>query len=309
MKKICVLFAGFLLVSFSAFAQDSADPVNECEIDSDCPAQFVCETVEMPCDATPCMCACEPCPDDAYEGCGCVCPVCDVVECTGGGEYTMCVWEPVKCVADDECADGFECVAEEMCSGGASCVCPECVCDPAAGDSCECPDFVCDCGDVTEPECELGESYCMPEQVPCAIDSDCAEGFTCVSFGADVACLCSDCACPVCESDACMPCECEPCDCGDVSGGETESYCLPESWSAYVDLEDGQLVYEPARDGDAVIAIDDESDSGATTNPTGETDTDADSGDCTAGRTGALSWILLFPFVAILAARRRSAKI
>ena len=307
MKKIILLCVGFILVAPVAFAQDQADFVDECQADRDCPTQFVCDTFEMPCEATPCTCACEPCPDEA-DGCGCTCPACEVAECTDQGQFRMCVWEPVACVSDEDCADGFECVTEEMCSGGIGCECPPCACDPASDVPCDCTDYECECGDVTEPVCEPGESHCLPKQVQCVSDSDCADGFSCVSFGADIACMC-DCACPACEGDACMPCECEPCDCGDVTGYEDVSYCLPADWSEYVDYEGGEMVMEPRQNGDVLIAIDDESDSGATANPPGETDADeSDSGNCSAGCSGNLSIILLLPFAALLFVRRRPVR-
>ena len=115
MKKILMVFAGVMLFSTGALAQDQSDPVDECQVDADCPTQFICTTVQAPCDATPCACACPACDPEMTDGCGCVCPVCDVAECTPV-EFKVCQWEPVRCGGDDDCGDGFECVADEICS-------------------------------------------------------------------------------------------------------------------------------------------------------------------------------------------------
>lgn len=290
----------------------TVNPVNECEIDADCPALFTCKVVQQS-DCPPSVgcpsCECPPCLEDAGEGCACVCPVCDVVEnpadCGGTVEYKVCEWTPVTCEADVDCADGFECTAQESCSSS-GCVCPTCVCaEPVDGGEwfdCDCPEaYSCDCGDVSEPVCEVTARYCLPKEVACQADVDCADGFFCVATGAATSCACPDCLCPACADGAvCEPCQCDVCDCDTAVS--TEKVCLPAGWADYIN--DGLIpVYEGSETG--------VTDSGATrSDDLGEvalTDVDAAANSCQTGNSSALPGILVIMILGMVVVLRRRA--
>ncbi len=298
MRNVAAVILCVLILPAVSLAQTGMEPVDQCQVDSDCPDQFECELVETPCDPSPCTCACQPCdPDD--ESCECVCPECDVVACEGY-QYRVCTWIPDGCTDDGDCPDGFECSIPVSCSGQGACECPPCACPPEAGDACDCSNYSCECEDIVEPECVSGEGFCAPAMKPCDGDSDCPEDFKCTSFSGDTDCGCG-CACPACDGDNCEPCECPPCGCGDVGQEETVSYCVPGGWENYVQLEGGEAVFG-TREGDDTAGVPLQDLDGNNTEVGG-----GDSGNCSSGAPGRFSLILLLP-LGILIARRRHCR-
>ncbi len=219
----------------------------ECATDADCPLDFTCQEVEIPCyDMPTCACACEPCPEGDPD-CEAKCDECDCPEPEPCTEETqmLCVYTPTECVEDGDCGEGFECREIEECSGGGSmgCACTECVCaDCPEGEECppcDCPEEpVCECDDVPEEfeeECTVLAAICFPKEVPCETDADCAEGFICFEDPEGETSVSSDCACPGCfceEGDE--ECDCPPCEC-DEEPLPPEEYvaemiCIPEGW-------------------------------------------------------------------------------
>jgi Cys-rich repeat protein len=305
----------------------------ECASDSDCPLDFVCQEVDVPCDtAPPCACACEPCPEDD-PACD---PKCDECECPepepcSDETQQLCVFSPTECTADADCADGFVCEAIEECygSGSSGCVCGGCVCPTCMeGEECppcDCPeDPVCECEDEPESfeECITVASICFPEEVVCETDADCAEDFICFDVGdSEENCVCAGCDCAPCpEGEECEPCDCPPCECGDLEG-DPELMCIPAGWDEAGFLGGGDVSM-----GEAMGSVKGENDDTATPQSPedGENDPNANlSGDgaekaaddtrsestgCTAGHnTNAAPAGLLFLLVFGLAILRRRA--
>lgn len=315
MKRSLTVVCAVVFFSVGGVAQVSSDPVDQCLTDEDCPQQFSCVTVQMPCAAVPCACECPACEDDSDEAregaspsaggdCGCVCPPCEVMECDEVS-YRVCEWQPIECENDSGCPDGYECVLSESCSGY-GCACPVCYCDPDSEEPCDCPDIVCDCGDISEPECVVDGGWCLPMQVECDSDSDCREGFVCVGSGSDSVCGCSDCLCPACPPEQeCEPCECEPCECDDIEYPETK-YCLPDEWEDYIGFEGGEPVWESLNDGQYTNAPDG-SDvlTGGETGTRDENPIEPAAGACSTGGNMPFPWIPSLFLLVIFAVRRR----
>lgn len=309
----------------------------ECETDADCPSMFHCEEVEMGgCGGSSASCACPDCaPGEECPPC-----VCDEIsEDPEDCETTtakVCVYKQQECAADADCAEGFECQEEEVCwgSGGgvactcAGCVCPTCEegeecppCDCPAPDECECDDEPVE----TTEECEVTGSYCVPVEVPCQSDADCAADWECVML--PVACACPGCACEE-GSD----CSCPPCECDEES---TDGICAPAGWGQFVTSEnmDGgsggaqengtsspldDLFGEGSAATGVPKATDNDSGGGNGNNATGGDGTDqlgnsntddGSSGGCSAipGATSGLALSLLLS-LAILQVRRRPVR-
>ena len=206
----------------------------ECDNDADCPEGFTCEEHSFgSCGGTATCpaCDCVPCPEG--EECpDCECPPCEPEEPPDCEEETvhLCVFHPAQCSQDQDCDPGFVCYQEEICSGGGatSCACEACP-DGEDCPPCECPE---------EPEipeddgCELVGGVCAPDQIACAGDGECPDGWECVELAFLCACDCG-CAAPPCpEGEECPPpdCECPPCECEE----DAERYCLPPGWDDMV---------------------------------------------------------------------------
>lgn len=220
---------------------ESYEP-SQCESSADCPAGFACIEETIPCatlavevDCAPCACSSE---DES-----CECPECEPVEEYYDADcedqtFRYCGFVPVECASDSDCSAGYECVADEVCSGGgADCACSGCVCEPCTeGEEClpcDCPEEECDCtGEEFEVVCEVLGSYCLPKQVECDDDTDCAAGFECSAMTGTTDCLCPACAClpcdPTTDPECDVECDCAPCDCSE---GEVVNYCLPIGWA------------------------------------------------------------------------------
>lgn len=307
---------------------------NECETDADCPMDFICDEIMMPCAVADCPpCACLECdPDD--EDCvpqDCECPDCaEPEECEPEG-YKVCRFEPTECDADADCGEGFECMEIKSCSGGGStgCECFDCVCATCAeGEECppcDCPDEpVCECDDEPqefEEECTVEGGICIPKQVACETDEDCQEDWSCVSYES-VACTCAvpDCACEACpDGEECEPCDCpkvpDECDCGD--GGDAESYCLPDGWDDIVESEGGGESLSKLNEAQDLAAEasgspeDPNQQDPKATEDDGSTDEKDDDSGCSASGSGSASGMLLLLSLALLALlpRRRETMV
>jgi len=198
--------------------------VDACVEDADCPTGYVCDVVggvgcatvacppDEPCpEPEPCEnqvfmgCVPAPCTDDADCGEGMVClsvsyeicsaSTCADIVCPEGAECpepepcdtrseceqrneAFCAPSWVApCQADADCGEGFNCVQGEQCScdGGGANVPSD------GGDPQEQPEPSCTC----EPS---GEMYCQPQEITCAQDSDCPEGWTCAETPSTGAC-------------------------------------------------------------------------------------------------------------------------
>lgn len=308
----------------------------ECETDDDCPVQFICEEIDLPCDAyptcPPCACpGCDPDDEDCTEEPDCDCPPCEEPEPCEEETAKMCVFDPIDCEADADCEDGFECVELEECWGsGGGCMCTDCVCaDCPDGEECEpcdCPEEPeCECDDEEwEEECVVYAAICLPAEVPCEGDDECAEGFVCVADEGGGGCACPGCDCPPCpEGEECEPCDCPPCECEE---GEDESYCIPEGWEEADFYGGGQAMGEDYDKNDPENP--DPDDKGATEEneePTGEggdgaaaqTEDEPETGDyepwdgkgnpdCSTGTGGNQASLLLLAFALLaLAVVRR----
>lgn len=148
------------------------------------------------------------CADGEYCAMACAEPACPPGEecpepdCTGEcvGLDDGMGWS--ECETDADCGEGWLCRHEtsEMCTDTA---CPE---------GAECPD--------TEPACETYEySYCEYDLQECEADSDCDDGFVCLSYSYDE---CPPVAMPDCAPGSDCP-EPEPVECTTVS----EAFCAP----------------------------------------------------------------------------------
>jgi len=241
---------------------------NACEADADCPADFVCEELDVPCATSAgCGCSCPACDPDS----GAECPPCDCGECTAPDptpcEPTTaryCAYHPRACTADSDCAEGFQCVTDEVCYGGGStCAVPDCACACEAGAECppcDCPKPVCD--DVpVESTCEVISQYCAPKQIACADASACPAGWECVAVPA-YGCACPMIDCPPVETmcpdldPACVE-KAEACDSQaacDCPATEPEAYCMPAGWGGVMAAQDGAATGDtPAPTGGAEL--------------------------------------------------------
>lgn len=199
----------------------------ECETDADCPLDFKCESMELPCampDCPPCACAeCDP--DDPTCDPTCECPECDFsdYECTNEA-VQVCTYSPLECEADADCPAGFLCEIYAMGgsagSGTTTCDCPDCA-DPD-----QCGECTCEEEEVIYEEVEE-ETFgiCVPEPTPCSTNEDCLEGWECAAMPGD--CVCSAIACAPCEEgQECPECSTEStCECD-----EGENLCVPAGW-------------------------------------------------------------------------------
>lgn len=125
-------------------------PVSECQVDSDCPQNFVCQMVD---------CVTPPCTED-------------------GACMEMCA--PVnKCInvenPEDMCRTNADCAEGERCTTMDGQCLTDTTCgatDPSSGDYAEAAPCL--------PECF---GYCIPDDQPppseCSVDADCSEGFYC----------------------------------------------------------------------------------------------------------------------------------
>lgn len=202
-----------------------------CQVNADCPADFICEETERPCAVPEPMdaCVCVDCPP------GHRCPPCACEDDEGHGPIggcepeteLRCVFHPASCTDDADCSRaGFRCYQNEICEGS-GCFCPPCVdgdCEP------------CDCEDEPEEHCEVIGGYCMPdEEATCGSDADCAAGWECMEGIGGGA---SDCACEcyVCEGPGCVDdepiCECDHCE--EEHFDDDEGICLPPGWTEQV---------------------------------------------------------------------------
>ena len=303
---------------------------SECETDADCPADFRCEEISWACAATPSCppCICEGCdPDDGECDPTCECPPCDDYEddfeCEGGST-TMCVYTPVECESDVDCAAGFECETFTWGSsggssgGGTACVCAPC---PDGEERCEC-----DCDDMEEPvweeieEEEIVEEefgICVPAMVVCESTSDCLEGWDCIAFPGD--CMCTACLCVEgMEED----CECEQedeCTCEDG-----ENYCVPEGWDqvaaaaneTWGDSESGGAMLPMMAGGEGAVRKE-QADEDGTVDETINDGTGAEeggsSGGCTSAGTSAgtngLFLLFLLASLLVVAVRRQTVRV
>jgi len=166
LTRCLVLAACCWSVSAAAESEPTQPPMEiqgECAVDSDCPANFTCESDSFA--------SCPPCADD-----GSVCALCEPQS------YSYCMPPPpTPCSADADCDGGDVCVSYtyETCSGtGVGYVCP-------SEGPCEVPPVM-----EEEPTCEAQtEAYCVPRYVaPCQAAADCGPGFTCDAYES---CACS----------------------------------------------------------------------------------------------------------------------
>jgi hypothetical protein len=206
-----------------------------CESDEDCPADFSCLEIPVPCGATspscpPCACAgCDPDSEDCTEPPECECEPCEEPEPEECDDEVVkvCAYDPEECTSDADCSEGYECVEVEECMGW-GCACPACACVCPEGEECPpCECEPCDCPEQPVEECKVVGAYCGPKEIDCDSDAECPEGWECVEFGAEQ-CLCPACACAPCEEGTeCPPCDCPDCSCEDTSG---EKKCTPGGW-------------------------------------------------------------------------------
>lgn len=278
-------------------------PMADCPPDVECPV-FTCEPqTHRYCEPKPCAGD-----DDCGEGLACVTitttscssptmPVsCDAEgNCTGGSESepseTTCDEESASyclprwaapCVADVDCGPGFSCVEMESCacSGGGSS-------DPAVPDGSGGADEP--SSDGAEGTCSCtgsGELYCEPEQVPCAADGDCLEGWTCEAMGT-----------ATCSSSS-----------GDggaeVCTTSEESYCAPPGWDTYAGAAGGprDAAGEPMADGDSETQGSAPTNDGASgASSSGDSSGDEGSG-CAASSGSAMAALIV---MALMRSRRR----
>ncbi|MGD0676396.1 MAG: hypothetical protein ABSC94_13335 [Polyangiaceae bacterium] len=153
-----------LLALGALFVPELARADTSCSHDSDCTTGFTCQASGVSaCPPTP---ACPPGP-----ACTTVAP-----DCTPETLYTC---QPGPCTTDADCASGMVCHADtyESCGASGAVAC-------AKGDECPpVPITPPTCTTVTEP------SVCVPKyELPCKVDSDCGDHFTCVP---DVTTVCS----------------------------------------------------------------------------------------------------------------------
>ena len=206
-----------------------------CEVDDECPTQFLCEEAVMPCMNYPSCppCVCETC-EEGEECPECKCEPCPEEEPCDDELVKQCVFHPVECVVDADCGENFVCENFEECSGGSStCICTACECaacpDGEECPPCDCPEEpVCECDEEPiEEECTSNGAYCVPAELPCENDDQCDEGWTCLMKQS--LCLCG-CACGgvPCDGEDCPEpdCECPDCECDDMS----EGVCIPAGW-------------------------------------------------------------------------------
>ncbi|MBM4354980.1 MAG: hypothetical protein FJ109_14545 [Deltaproteobacteria bacterium] len=300
---------------------------DECEQDADCPMDFTCQEVPLPCATEPvcppCACAgCDPDSEDCTDPPECECEPCEEPDPLPCEETTakVCIYEPKECTADTDCAEGFECLEIEECSGVGGCACTGCACpDCPEGEECppcDCPTdpLPCECEEEEfAEECTVVGAFCAPKQQECTTDDECPEGWECAGFVGGLDCACAACECTTCaEGEECPECNCPPCDCPEAG---TELYCLPGGWSeaGYTDYEAQALGTEKGEDdgGTPEDPASPEPDGGAEqTGGTGGSKENAATDDtgtkgCTAGNTstGGLG-LLLLAALAVLTLRR-----
>ena len=145
-------FLWAVLGAATALFPGTARADTPCTKDSDCLKGYVCESGTF--SACPDI-ACNP--DD---------PNCKLPECTPQA-YSACV--PGPCSTDSDCGTGMACVAAPV-----NCTTPAVA--PCA------PGEECDPAPAVDASCDPGTArQCAPRYtLPCHVDSDCGDGFTCV---------------------------------------------------------------------------------------------------------------------------------
>ena len=200
-------FTTALTLSLTAFA---APEGAECEVDTDCDGDLICEVTGGYGGCTAPACAPgEECPEpvcESFEVRSCVRPPCQSDADCGAGLRcvsdtvelcTPCAVPPEGEPMSPDCGDCTtetytECVPK-LCTDDADCEDPNLVCIPNTWESCSQDDVACAPGEdciVPEPVCETESvSYCGPKYLgPCEVAADCGEGFDCV---AEESCGCS----------------------------------------------------------------------------------------------------------------------
>jgi len=156
-----------------------------CEKDADCGDDLVCVTVSY-----------DACPPIAMPDCapGVECPLPPPVECEPVSESFCAPRYVGPCEVDSDCGDRFTCAEAEECfcsgsSGGGSMGGEPLPPPPPDGDGGgeEDPPPM-DEGD-TSCGCEpSGTFYCKPDEISCAADGECPDGWSCLLSMAPVAC-------------------------------------------------------------------------------------------------------------------------
>ena len=139
-----------------------------CETDADCGEGLKCFTVSG-----------ETCVDtDVACAPGTDCPDAPEPDCEPN-EASLCAPDWLgPCETDADCGTGLICVASEMCECSSGSEVP--VPPPDGSDPAPQP--------VPEPECTCessGESYCQPQELPCASAADCPADWTCEELSSD----------------------------------------------------------------------------------------------------------------------------
>lgn len=179
----------------------------ECDIPVDCVAEEIKECVAQPCESDD---QCEEgmvCHTETREECsggsmvdcrpGSECPEPTPVECETVTESACVPGYALPCQQDSDCGEGFACVEAEECwcegsgtagagggSGGAPADADGGAAEPQSGSGEDDPAPVPE-GDVPvsyEEQCTCeptGEYYCEMQEIACASDSDCPQGWAC----------------------------------------------------------------------------------------------------------------------------------
>lgn len=151
MKKVYSRRFSFVCAVTALLIGTTSSRAQECENDDDCPTNYACQVIgELGCDWT--------CPEDD--------------ECTQPQDcetHNLLGCVALPCLSDDQCADGMVCYESswEECGGRDTQTC-------LSEEKCEEPE-------LKPVQCETHtESECVPVYtLPCKVDTDCGEGFTC----------------------------------------------------------------------------------------------------------------------------------
>lgn len=142
-----------LVLAATGWLAPAAARAAMCSQTSDCPKGFACQVVGVGGCATPACAPDQPCPATTT-----VCDAPMITECA-----------PLPCKADSDCATGMVCYAQVSQS------CPSSPPQPSCAAGTKCP--VVDPGPCTTTT----TNTCVPRyDLPCHVDSDCGNGFTCV---------------------------------------------------------------------------------------------------------------------------------
>ena len=285
----------------------------ECETDSDCPSHLSCgwgdldvdgsvepfpteETDEASADALPPEEESREAPED---------PVEPVLPEEGP---TMCVFIPMQCRSDDECAMNFHC---ETYSSGASCgFAPSISCNE--DEDCPPPPPAPDC-----EEEEFTEGFCMPNEIDCNSDEMCPSDWRCREI-VDTSCDQVDIAISSSDMD---PSEAPSSD--SAGGAEAQDFaiepdqvqcvdsvrslCVPVGFSGGGIYEDeirasGEGSFDANNDGRSVEDLD--NNDADVTREEGSSNDIEESGGCDASQSAPTTWALLL-LLASLGFRRR----